>query len=306
MNKSFLSFGNYIIIVILFHFSTGSSQPVDFDKIQFVNPDTNNPFNKYLSRGYVPENRIKDGVLYTGTDTVICEIEKERIMVILSFSAGLIQNISGYYGNSQKYSMVNFKNGRAEGYEEGWYSTGEKRSKMFFIDGKVEGPMLSWYKNGNLEFYTFGKMDDCPAISQKFYENGNLHIESYKIFCCDSNDMARQRVWYDDGFLFSDAYYNKGKQKYITYYKNGNKGVEGTYYDMLLYAFGKWTEYYESGKKKSEKFYNDGTKPEEANFKIGRWSWWDEKGNLTKQEIYKNNELIETKEFLPGLKLKEK
>lgn len=292
------------IIICFLCFFEGFSQPIDSSSFQWIIPDAENPFNKYLSRDYTLELKKIDGALFSGKDTVRFKNEGEKIMAILTFSDGIIQNITAYYDNGAKYEEANFKKGLPEGYNDKWYKTGELEWRSLFINGKVEGPMLFWYKNGNLSTCFSGKDGDCPFITRTWYENGQLHTESLRERCCDSSDVVHERVWYDTGELMSDMYLrDKGKQHHIEYCKNGKIGREGYYIDMRgLFLVGKWTEWYENGQKKWEIFYNDGNTREEANYKIGTWSWWDEKGNLIKQEIYKDNVLVDTKEFLPKTK----
>lgn len=80
---------------------------------------------------------------------------------------------------------------------------------------------------------------------------------------------------------------------------NGNKIAEGTYVDFGLFWVGKKVEYHSNGLKSEEMYFQDGKTQEEANIKTGVWKYYSEKGDLIKEEVYENNELIDTEEYLP-------
>ena len=88
---------------------------------------------------------------------------------------------------------------------------------------------------------------------------------------------------------------------FVNYHRNGQIAWKGTVLNSHLFRLKKWEEYYENGQLSREYFYNDSI----PNQREGTWSWWDEQGNLIKQEIYKNGELIDTKTYLPRKKIKD-
>ena len=94
----------------------------------------------------------------------------------------------------------------------------------------------------------------------------------------------------------------------IDYYANGNKQKHSK--RGLVTDLDETTEWYESGEKKSfkdqygkkESYYASGqkksltwTRPEDQEKAVQQW--WDEGGNLIKEEFWEQGELKETKEY---------
>ena len=82
-----------------------------------------------------------------------------------------------------------------------------------------------------------------------------------------------------------------GKMKIISYYENGNKEEEVFVINELF--DGEAFKYYPSGKLRNKSFFKDGKREGESltfiNDKLEKEDlYYDEKGNLTKTEIYKN------------------
>jgi len=101
--------------------------------------------------------------------------------------------------------------------------------------------------------------------------------------------------YYKNGVVFYEGLFNSRKQKYIENFYSGQRAKEGYMWNDPIKCIGDWKEWYENGIMKRKYFFDEN----QPNIKTGTWSWWDKKGNLIKQEIYKNNELIEEKNFLP-------
>jgi antitoxin component YwqK of YwqJK toxin-antitoxin module len=110
--------------------------------------------------------------------------------------------------------------------------------------------------------------DGTPKIVHYYRDNGKIkekvrEIQYYpnhnKFYDGEfKNDLkdGHWTVWYDNGNIWSDGYFIKGKDD------------------------GKRTGYYEDGKKHFEGKYDNGKL-------IGKWQFWDEKGVMVKDTIYK-------------------
>lgn len=162
-----------------------------------------------------------------------------------------------------------------------WYPTGEIKSITARID--TIQYYHEWYKNGQMKNKAISSVD--------FYSGGKL--EEWR--------------WWENGQLLNYNLSNYGKQQMVVYDSTGKKVLESTFIDMPgLFNVGTYTEWWPNGQKYVEWQYKDGNTRAEANYKIGTWNWWDESGNLVKQEFYKNNKLVDVKEYLPKVKEKEK
>lgn len=119
-----------------------------------------------------------------------------------------------------------------------------------------------------------------------YYKNGQLKDE------CHYKNGKREGVWRmysEDGKLISESNYRNDKEVGITryYYEDGTK-AEIPYKDGKWHGVVKW--YYKNGKLKFEKPMKNGETE-------GVYREYDESGNLIKEEIYKNGELISSKEI---------
>lgn len=128
----------------------------------------------------------------------------------------------------------------------------------------------------------------------------------------------------------------KRSGEFLSWHSNGKKHLQGTYLDGLMHGawtswdangtklwenhrqngelHGKVTWWYETGFKKFECTYDQGKKEGEEivwlrngligqrrgyrkGERDGKWSTWDEKGRLLKEEIYRDDKLIESKKL---------
>jgi len=79
-----------------------------------------------------------------------------------------------------------------------------------------------------------------------------------------------------------------GKKQIINYYCNGNKRIE--FYHMGIGAEGKMTKWYANGNLESESYF-------ESNEPINRWKYYNQNGELIREEIYENGKLTSTKDY---------
>lgn len=150
----------------------------------------------------------------------------------------------------------NYNLGLLEGESKYWDSTTSKLEKIYrYTNGncsyrklKVEG---GWFEDNIGLFLQEG-------YSKKYYDEGNnLTSQSIfkndKYFTTDYYKYSKIKVQYSTQFWCDTCMLGK----YISFYQNGNKKVEGQYSNNL------------------------------ENIKIGIWKWYTEKGIVDSQEIYK-------------------
>ena len=154
---------------------------------------------------------------------------------------------------------------------------------------------LVWHIN------IFDEINEHVITTMSFDSTGRISTHISYI----EKDSIIQWIYYDPktGTKLQEYYLGDKIMPYREYYPDGSTWVEGNTFGIFPNSYvGKLSVFYPNGSLKREDIYDEKT----PKFKVGTWSLWDEKGNLIKQEIYKNNELVETKEFLPKVKEKEK
>lgn len=147
---------------------------------------------------------------------------------------------------------------------------GNKRISATFISGAKVGIQYYWYKSGELEsemnwetdqtynsktYYKSGKIKSTAvnghrndAIYTNFYENGNLKT------LYDYSDHI-EKSWYENGQIKSDRSF---KEKiYTEWYSNGIIKLKGPLNLTGWSRIGKWSYYDINGKLTKELFYEE-------------------------------------------------
>lgn len=119
-------------------------------------------------------------------------------------------------------------------------------------------------------------------------------ITGLKVITEYENDkVIKKEVWKDFG--------KHGESK--EWYLNGNlKSTKKYYYGKLI---DNSKEYYENGKKKQESIYKTYPPKFDVAYKDGTWKYYNTKGNLEKEEIYKDGELKTINEYKNNNRIKE-
>ena len=181
-----------------------------------------------------------------------------------------------YYENGQISSIKNYKDGKADGEYIEYYTDGELKLKGSYKNGLREGEFKTYLMNSKSAgsmFYKDGKEIKStltPYMKEDVFFNFPDEMESLiNTVSKKSKELVKLR---DE----DDGYHILG----VANYPNSRVCSAIQVNDLGEYD-GERKEYYESGKIKEKRFYiND---KEE-----GKSLFYDEKGNLTKTEIYKN------------------
>ena len=181
-----------------------------------------------------------------------------------------------------------------EGWIEDYYSTGELLHKGYYEEGQLK-IFKNYYKNGKME-RQFKSFDNVRSSLKTYYSNEVVRNDIiYKYgyqFKRDDylNDDKHTLVYQEeyhkssDYFLVKRSYYDSGKLKASFELINAKKKV---FSDMA---------FYETGNKKL-----DGKHKYDDNLfdyvKIGKWTFFDSKGDTSKEQIYVDGELDKEKVF---------
>jgi antitoxin component YwqK of YwqJK toxin-antitoxin module len=173
---------------------------------------------------------------------------------------------------------------------------------MAFIAVNAQNLITTNWPNGNKQ--TEGAVTGDAKIS-----NADSKEEQARKMAAVVKD-GKWTTWFENGTVRSEEYYSNGTMtgtwksvydngqteftidfasgKAVFYTKSGVVSSEGLIANGMVHK-GDWTGYYENGTKNYKGSYdNEGRKD-------GVWTWWDEKGNMTNGQTFKNGTLLSTK-----------
>ena len=175
-----------------------------------------------------------------------------------------------YYESGQvKFKGFIDKDGNANGITTYYYENGNKQAEGMFENNKLQGEWTYFKENGVLtkkEKFTLGELNS----SKQYYQNGQLKREEYYMI----GIKLRVKYYYNNGNLHIDQ--QSANYPSITmYYENGEKQAVG---NLKIDSKGEII-----------------TDENEGLIKLGDWKYYDENGNLTKTETYKDGKVVSTK-----------
>ncbi|HET6256188.1 MAG TPA: hypothetical protein VFE32_19075 [Puia sp.] len=144
---------------------------------------------------------------------------------------------------------------------------GRKRRTAIYQSGARTGRHYEWYKTGELYSITNWETDEYFNDST-FYPSGKLQSTAVN----GNRSNALYSEWYENGqveFVEDDAAHTEK-----TYFQNGQPKTDR--------SNGTYTEWYANGRVKLTGHLDS----QNQMMRIGKWSYYDEKGKLTRELIY--------------------
>lgn len=287
------------------------------------------------------ESEIKDGLLwsrmrYDSTGTVIYKYNSEngtgkysytfpngKPWLEQEYKNGYLEGTTARFTyNEIKVLEATYVNGQQHGHRTEYYEqSGKPYISADYAYGERTGKYSATYENGNKrweENYYNGNLDGHQMY---FHENGQVQREGtwyygnldgeYKFY---SDDGSLQYIrYYENGNLLGYSYLDKdGKMlpmtkledatgKFVAYYQNGNKSIEGEFENGRI--TGKMIEYYPDGKVAEDEnyfygdfegvqkyYYKNGNLRKEANYFSGQFdgtvTFYTEEGKTERIESY--------------------
>ena len=250
--------------------------------------DTSKVVCFYSSAAYIP-----DTVAYlkpkldslTSTNTVVIYWDQEKKHKYQELLPGGKNNRITYYRNGQIDEQCLYYDASGNSLKENylwsaWYPDGNKKGEMIF-EGKKKS-IVYYYHNGQVRWKDVSIMGADPkrpkayqyVFTENFCENGQL--------------------------ISKDSINSTSIRKFTRYFCNGQKEREFTWNGLNV--IGPWIQWYSNGKIAIEGQY-PATLPlrKEREYgstkQQGTWKYYDDKGKLIKEEIYKDGVVLETKNY---------
>ncbi len=164
-----------------------------------------------------------------------------------------------FFENGKLGTYGKMLNGEREGNWHFYYENGNKKHEAFFSKGHYINKRIHWYENGKLQLEEFfdGQCegDCCDGKNIYYLENGLIEQEVFI-----KNGITKYTLYdYDKKgeFILITNYVDTIKEGgYKEIWKNGGKKVEGSYKNGK--QDGKWTWWDNKGKLRYIQYYKDG------------------------------------------------
>ncbi|MBL4623960.1 MAG: hypothetical protein JKY42_02285 [Flavobacteriales bacterium] len=185
------------------------------------------------------------------------------------------------------------------------YDDGAKKAEGFFKDGKQIGVFNHYYPTGKIQTKIKHRTKSDTADALYYHTNGKIMGEGIYI------DEKKEGLWlfYDDLEELSSAEVYKAGLKHgesKTFYLNQKLAKKVTYENGI--ETGGYIEYFRDGKIKEQGTFLEGSKHKEmkqffpsgvvktvGNYargkRHGKWVYYNDKGGITAQEMYRYDKL---------------
>ncbi|MFH2036781.1 MAG: hypothetical protein ABIJ45_10295, partial [Candidatus Zixiibacteriota bacterium] len=245
------------------------------------------------------------------------EINRETID-FMNLSGDIGRDYKEYYENGDIKWEKKYAGGQLIG---GYLNHPLNAFSYKYPQSKFINPPQNWYSNGiqeyinkhvaYLEYYYENKpkvefikdTQENPDTNQytEWYLNGIAKIKAKSIFKIGgesfhydtSGTLLSKRIWVEDTFNV------KLKNRAYSKPKKGEIPIKSSVYEETSYyssgAIKSIGNYYSSNfEYRNIEFWREGVfnRPVPNKFKVGRWQYWDDDGNLLREEQWNNGQLI--------------
>jgi antitoxin component YwqK of YwqJK toxin-antitoxin module len=191
----------------------------------------------------------------------------------------------------------NYAEGQRDGKSVWWFPNGNKWREVDYTRGQIDGTLAEWKPEGvrlARERYLDGRR---VGVKFEWYEPGVKKVQAEFLFAREVSETEED--WWS-GYSREKFVTTEGTDErhgpWTTYYRNGQKAMEGTYdHEQASGAFtwwhpngqkaiegnyenglqtGQWNWWHTNGQKHIQGDYADGAQ-------VGRWKWWNDEGKVS-------------------------
>ena len=170
-----------------------------------------------------------------------------------------INSLTPFTGQSVRYSRGNtieetieFQSGQREGWSLTYYRNGGVKSGYEYKEGQIDGVSEQFYFNGQLKEQTHYQNGQLEGLSVTYHENGELESsQNYN----NGEPIGSRSLFYESGNPKELTTNNQLDGIKILFYKNGQLSESKEYMDGKL--DGDTTLFYENGKIKAQRTYKN-------------------------------------------------
>ncbi|MFP6901138.1 MAG: toxin-antitoxin system YwqK family antitoxin [Opitutales bacterium] len=145
-----------------------------------------------------------------------------------------------------------------------------------FKNGRKHGVFLAWHENGRLRQEGYFRDGEEDGLWTTWYKEGGKKWEGRHR---NGIKHGSWTMWHLGDEIDDDG-------DGVVLHGDGPKKAEGSYEDGIKH--GKETLWHRNGRVSQRRQFNKGKRE-------GRWAYWDNRGRLMMEEIFRDDELIDTK-----------
>ena len=221
-----------------------------------------------------------------------------RMFIFIHTAFFVISNLFGQQFNSE--SVQNHSDTvYYDGTNQAWYI-------YIYSDTLLHGVQREFYSNGRIKRQQVFAQGKCSGIAVTYYESGQIKMLHELDEACDIN--GRVFTFYESGIMESTVEYSKGTGL-LAHRMNGHWKVVSMIDEVNSFISGYYSVYFTNGMIKEEGNYcnyyyleiisvEDGDDNEYVELrnihpvKHGLWSYFDSDGNIIREELYENGNII--------------
>lgn len=214
-------------------------------------------------------------------------VEREGLLYEVNSQTPFEGNVTTFFENGQLKSKSSYKQGYQSGSFETYYENGQLESKgTFKEDGSslIDGEYVIYHKNGTPS-HTW-RIQDGKTVGNSDYYFDNGQLEQRIVFKNGVRQDGPFEIFNRDGQPLKRGTTKNGKMHgtFEEYY-------EGQVYNVWTYVEGRvdgpYKKFYSNGETQETGYYKKDTKSSSDYFKDGVWKYFDDNGDLLKQESFK-------------------
>ena len=222
----------------------------------------------------------------------------DTVFAVNNFTDG---HLVAYYDQLKKHKALDLtlKNRQLVGARTYWYRNGQMKEQVTELTGGDEPKHtgMGWYANGQLQMKWTCPNDTC--VDEYYYPDGKLKmVEKSSPYLCYKAEYC------ENGQLMYTPVNPNATEKIhvINYYCNGKNKLD--FYCVAGAFTGPYMAWNEQGTLIVKGQFDDDPQKIDTILhshwvelgKTGTWQYFDDNGKLTKEEMYKEGELVKTTE----------
>jgi antitoxin component YwqK of YwqJK toxin-antitoxin module len=174
-----------------------------------------------------------------------------------------------------------------------YYPNGQKEFENYSVNGPDSlCRNKEWFENGAIRFEQ--KRIGCNCESTRYYQTGRIEsIDVEKMIYDEVShewigfELVKSSKYCENGQQTESMDYSiRGRKEFLLLNCIGDTLILGQIIDDFMSKTGHWIYYWGEGIKKTEGDYKSTYSAENANIKIGKWTYWTVQGNLIREEWY--------------------